>query len=303
MTAPFKIGLVGLDTSHCVAFTQILQDGNFKYYLPGAQVVGVYPGGSQAFSLSRDRVRGFTEQLQSRYGLPLYDSLEGLAADVDGLMLLSGDGRQHLEQFRSLACGKPVFIDKPLATKTGDAGEILRLAAQTGTPVQSCSSLRFAAGIAGPLEQGEALVACESFGPAPVYADYPGLYWYGIHGIEILFSWMGAGCRSVRSISHPQMDVLIGEWDDGRLGIYRGTRFEGSTFGCLLHTTRGAAYRQARDEPPFYSLLLKEVLDFFLEGKRFVSPEEMFAVIACIEAAHSSVEHGGQAVALKRLDA
>lgn len=302
MVTPLKIGLIGLDTSHCVAFSQILQEESFKYHLPGAQIVGIYSGGSPAFSLSYNRVQGFTDQLHNQYGLPLYDSLEKLASDVDAMMLLSGDGRQHLEQFERLACGKPVFIDKPLATTTAEAGEILRLADETCTPLLSCSSLRFAAGVTEPLQPGEELIACESFGPATILPDYPGLFWYGIHGIEILFAWMGAGCRHVRGISHSKMDVILGEWEDGRLGIFRGTRFDANTFGCLLHTNQGVFCRQARDEPPFYFLLMKEVLDFFLHGSQKVSHKEMFEVIAFIEAAHQSIQNGGKVVDTKLVE-
>lgn len=296
-----KIGLVGLDTSHCAAFTQILNDDQFQFHLPGALVTSLYPGGSPGFSLSRDRVKGFTDQLHTQYHLPICESLEQLAAGVDAVMLLSGDGRQHLEQFQRLACGKPVFIDKPLATSTQEAAEILRLADQTGTPVLSCSSLRFAAGIPEPLEPGEELVSCESFGPAAVFPDYPGLFWYGVHGIDMLFSWMGAGCKRLQAITYPQMDVVVGEWEDGRMGVYRGTRFAANAFGCLLHTNRGAAFRQAGDTPPFYYLLLREVLDFFLTGVQKVSVEEMFAVIAFIEAAHQSMQSGGLSIETKSL--
>lgn len=302
MANHFKIGIIGLDTSHCVAFSQILQDENFKYHLSGAQIAGIYPGGSPEFSLSHDRVQGFTEQLHNQYSLPIYNNLEQIAADMDAMLLLSGDGRQHLEQFQHLACGKPVFIDKPLATTTAEAAEILLLAARTGTPILSCSSLRFAAGIAGSLESGDELISCESFGPAPILPDYPGLFWYGVHGIDILFSWMKAGCRQVRCISHPKMDVIMGEWNDGRLGIFRGTRFDVNSFGCLLNTNRGISYRQARDDPPFYYFLIKEVLDFFIKGTQKVTHQEMFEVIAFIEAAHESIKNGGQAVDTKTVE-
>lgn len=299
---PLKIGLIGLDTSHCIAFAQILQDENFKYHLSGAHIIGAYPGGSQAFSLSHSRVEGFTNQLHTQYGIPIYDSLGQLASDVNAMMLLSGDGRQHFEQLQHLACGKPIFIDKPLATTTSETANILRLATQTNTPLMSCSSLRFASGISEPLAQGDKLIACESFGPATILPDYPGLFWYGIHGIDLLFSWMGTGCQRVRCISHPHMDVLIGEWEDGRLGLYRGTRFNDNTFGCLLHTDQGVSFRQASNDPPYYFYLLKEVLDFFIHGSEKVSQEEMFEVIAFIEAAHQSIQNDGYPVSLKTVD-
>lgn len=132
MGPSLQVGLVGLDTSHVVAFTTMLNDPTHEYYLPGVKVISAYPGGSDLFSLSRNRVRGFTEDLTGKYGVTLYDSIESLVKDVDAIFLESVDGRQHLEQFRQMVIGKPVFIDKPFTTSTADARAIIRLATRPG---------------------------------------------------------------------------------------------------------------------------------------------------------------------------
>jgi hypothetical protein len=301
MDAPLKIGLVGLDTSHCVAFTQLLQDAADPYHVAGGRVTGLFVGGSPALAVSRERVQGFSQELQSRYGLPVYDSLAELAQAVDALLLLSGDGRQHLEQFQAVAVGKPVFVDKPLATSSAEARALLKLAAQTGTPVMSCSALRFADGLAEPLPLGEHVLACEIYGPATVLPDFPGLFWYGVHGIDSLFAWMGAGCQRVRCLAHPAQDVLVGEWAGGRLGVFRGTRLATSAFGGVLHTTGQVLARQARHETPLYYRLVQQILAFFRSRRAPLAAEEMFAVIAFIEAAHASAQQGGAAVELALL--
>ena len=128
MKSTIKIGMVGLDTSHCVAFTKILNDQDHDYHISGAKIVAAYAGGSEQFSLSRDRVQGFTKQLQDDYGIALVDDIPSLARDVDAILLESVDGRQHLEQFKQMAVGKPVYIDKPIATSLDDALAIARLA-------------------------------------------------------------------------------------------------------------------------------------------------------------------------------
>jgi len=163
-----KVGIVGLDTSHCPAFTRLLNDSAHEYHVPGARVVGAYPGGSDLFSLSRDRVQGFTAELRDTYGVRIYGSIPALVADVDAVLLESVDGRQHLEQFeqivgQSASQRKPVFIDKPFATSTAHARQMIQLAEQTQTPVLSSSSLRYSAGIVG-LAGPDALPDA-SFGP------------------------------------------------------------------------------------------------------------------------------------------
>ena len=297
MDKPLKIGMVGLDTSHCPAFTGLLNDKTHAYHIPGARVIGAYPGGSELFSLSRDRVAGFTAQLQDDFGVKMYTSIPDLVKDVDALLLESVDGRQHLAQFVQMAAGKPVYIDKPFATTTDDARKIIELAQETQTPIMSCSSLRYASGIADLVSAGEKVLSCEAFGPAAVLEDYPGLFWYGIHSAEMLIAQMGSGCRQVRCIERPDTDVVIGTWDDGRTGVMRGTRFEKGAFGCVVHTDAGAKCALAGSEPPTYALLQQQMMTFFKTGNAPIDLGETWDIIAFLEAADKSKAQGGDPVA------
>jgi predicted dehydrogenase len=296
MGSTIRIGMVGLDTSHCPSFTGLLNDKNHEYHISGAEVVGAFPGGSKQFSSSRNRVQGFTEQLQNEYGVKMYDSIPDLVADVDAILLESVDGRQHLEQFRQVAVGKPVYIDKPFTTSSADAQAIVQLAAETDTPIMSSSSLRYAAGIAD-LAQNAEVISCEAFGPAALLDDYPGLFWYGIHSAEVLFSFMGAGCKTVRCVHYPDTDVVIGEWQDGRVGILRGTRFEKGAFGCVVHTDQGTQCGVAQSTPPYYSLMLQEVIRFFQTRQSPIDINETLDIVSFLEAANLSKAQGGKVIA------
>ena len=145
MGKTMKIGMVGLDTSHCPAFTGILNSADNEYHIPGGKVIGAYPGGSEQFSNSRNRVQGFTEQLESEYGVIMYDAIPDLVDDVDAILLESVDGRQHLEQFKQMAVGKPVYIDKPFTTSVAEAVEIIKLAQECVWHIRpiSWTSLKF----------------------------------------------------------------------------------------------------------------------------------------------------------------
>ena len=296
-----KIGMVGLDTSHCIAFTKILHDEKFEHHLPGAAVTTAYPGGSRLCANSRDRVQGFTEQLSGDYGIPMAEGLAELVQRVDAILLESVDGRQHLEQFRQLAVGKPVFIDKPFACSTADARRIIGIAAETNTPVASSSSLRFAKELRDLHNSPEPVLSCEAYGPAPLLDDYPGLFWYGVHSAEVLFSIMGRGCRSVRCLEHPSLDIVLAEWGDGRPGVVRGNRLGDTQFGCLVHTKEGVFHRQLSAGFPVQRAMLGKVLEFFRSGVPPVNIEETFQIVAFLEAADTSKSAEGQAVSLETL--
>jgi hypothetical protein len=290
--------MVGLDTSHCPAFARLLNDEGAEYHVPGGRVIGAYPGGSDLFSHSYNRVKGFTARLREAFGVQIYDDIPKLAQDVDAIMLESVDGRQHLRQFELLAVGKPVYIDKPFATSMADAREIVRLAERTGTPLMSCSSLRYAAGIDG-LAQGAAVVSCEAFGPAARLDDYPGLFWYGIHSAEVLFTMMGPGCTRVRCLGYRDTDLAVGEWADGRIGILRGTRFDQGEFGCVVHTDQGTRCGIAQSEPPYYYLLLKKMMAFFESGESPIDIDETLDIVSFLEGADKSRAQDGATIALE----
>lgn len=45
--ADLRIGLIGLDTSHVIAFTKALNDPKAKDHVPGARVVAVFKGAAR----------------------------------------------------------------------------------------------------------------------------------------------------------------------------------------------------------------------------------------------------------------
>ena len=296
MDSVMRVGMVGLDTSHCPTFARLLNDDSERYHIRGARVIGAYPGGSAHFALSRDRVQGFTSQMRDEHGVRIYDTISELVEDVDAILLESSDGRQHLQQFAQLAVGKPVFIDKPLATTTLDARAIISLAGTTHTPIMSCSSLRYAVGIADLVPEREHVLSCEAFGPATLLDDFPGLFWYGIHSAEVLFGKMRSGCRLVQLLNHPDTDVAIGTWADGRIGILRGTRYPQDAFGCVVHTDTATRCALAQSVPPYYALMLEQIVAFFATGVSPIDSAETWDIIAFLEAAERSRASVGEPI-------
>ncbi|RPH42449.1 MAG: gfo/Idh/MocA family oxidoreductase, partial [Planctomycetota bacterium] len=166
---PIKVGIIGLDTSHVVAFTTLMNDPKSPNHVPGAKVVAAFKGGSPDIESSHTRVEGFAKTLQEKWGVEIVDSIEALCKKVDAVLLESVDGRPHLEQVRPVfAAKKRVFIDKPLAGSLKDGREIARLSKESGTPFFSASSIRFYETIVKTKEDpaiGKVL-GCDSWSPA-----------------------------------------------------------------------------------------------------------------------------------------
>ena len=292
-----KFGIIGLDTSHCVAFANLLNDPVNQFHVAGAEIVRAFPGGSDAFSLSKTRVGTFTEQLRAMK-IEMAGGIEELAG-LDGYFLESVDGNQHLEQFTALAkFGKPVFIDKPLACKYGDAAEIVKIAQANNIPIMTASAIRYAKGIDGLIEADEKVESCEAFGPMALLEDYRDYFWYGIHSAEVLFSFMGRGCKSVQTFHTEKIDVIVGLWEDGRIGTLRGNRTGANNFGCVITTGKSTKAGFASEEIPYYALLLKKVIPFFQTGVSPIDVSESLEIIAFLEAASKSRASDGKNVTM-----
>ncbi|HVX59948.1 MAG TPA: Gfo/Idh/MocA family oxidoreductase [Pirellulales bacterium] len=294
-----RVGIIGLDTSHVMAFTGVLNDPNSEGELQGVKVVAAYPGGSPDIASSRDRVAGYTKDLQEKYGIEIVDSVEALMPKVDAVLLESVDGRPHLKQVKPVfAAGKPVFIDKPAAGSLADAVEIFRLSKASGVPCFSSSSLRFSPGIAQMRNNekvGEVL-GCDAYSPCSLEEHHPDLYWYGIHGVETLYTIMGTGCDSVSRTHTQDTDFVTGVWEDGRVGTFRGMRSGKHDYGALVFGTKGIAPSGGYGG---YKPLVVEIARFFKTGKPPVSAEETIEIMAFMEAADESKRQGGKPVTLK----
>jgi predicted dehydrogenase len=293
-----RLGMIGLDTSHVIAFTRLINDSAKNY---GCKVVVGYSGGSPDIPSSADRVDKFTRQLQDEFGVEIVDSIEELCRKVDGVLLESVDGRPHLEQARPVIMAKkPIFIDKPMAGNLADVLEIFQLAREYNVPCWSSSSLRFGPGIIDMRKNSEVglVLGCAAFSPCSLEEHHPDLYWYGVHGVEILFTIMGTGCESVRRIQTKDTEFVVGVWKDGRIGTYRGIRKGKSDYGALIYGTKGVVQsgRYGGYEP-----LVVEIIRFFKTGRVPVPPEETTEIFAFMSAADESKAKNGEPILISTL--
>ncbi len=295
--AELRLGMVGLDTSHVVAFTKLLNDASDKDHVAGAKVVAGVKGGSPDVAASATRVDGYTKELVEKWGIKLYDRIEDMAKDVDGILIESVDGRTHLEQARrALPFKKPVFIDKPVAGSLRDAIEIFRLARQYGTPVFSASPLRAAPGVVAvrKADIGKQMGAF-SYGPATLEPHHPDLFWYAIHATEMLFTVMGRGCENVSRTQTADTEIVTGVWSDGRVGTVRGNRGGKAEYGVTIFgSTANAESKPTVSYPSHVGGIVK----FLQTGVAPASPADTLEIIAFMEAADESKRRGGAPVSL-----
>lgn len=296
MLKDLKVGMIGLDTSHVVAFAELLNNPHNEYHVAGGRVSIAFPGGSHDMEISSSRIHDYTETLSADFGVEIVGSPEKVAEQCDAILLTSVDGRVHLEQFERIAgFGLPTFVDKPLATNSEEARAVFDLADRRKIPFMSCSALRYAEGLTQILNRmdGSEIFGVDCFGPLPIQPTQPGLFWYGIHAAEMLFTALGRGCHQVIVIANPDHEVVVGSWEDGRIGTLRGNRVGGGSFGALIHQADSTRFVDVHAHPkPYYSSLLECIMTMFHTGKPTVDAQETLEIISFIEAANESRKTG-----------
>lgn len=293
---PLRTGIVGLDTSHVPAFTKLFNKGETEGELAGIKVTTGYTGGTN-MPASATRKEKFTQQLREM-GVEIVDSIPKLLEKVDAVLLESVDGRIHLQEAREIfKAGKPVFIDKPLAGTLAEAIAIVELAKKHNVPFFSSSSSRFGPelmALKGNAEVGDILGAA-TWGPCSYQEGTPDFFFYGIHGIEALYTIMGTGCATVSRVKGANNDIATGTWKDGRIGTYRGIVKGKADFGAVAYGSKsiGQAAKAVS-----YEGLCRQIGIFFRSGQPPVSAEETIEIFTFMEAADESLRQGGKPVAL-----
>lgn len=294
-----RVGIIGLDTSHSIEYTKALNAVGASSEFGGYKIVAAYPQGSLDIESAVKRIPAYIEEVK-KWGVEIVESIPALLQKVDVVLLETNDGRRHLEQaLPVLKAGKILFIDKPITASLADAITIFEAAKHYKVPVFSSSSTRFMPGIQEVVHGkiGKVLGA-DSYSPCTLEQTHPDFFWYGIHGVEILYTAMGTGCKSVVRVHTEGTDIAIGTWDDGRIGTFRGTRTGQHLYGGTAYGEKGNAVLGPLTG---YNPLLKQIVQFFQTGIAPVKEEDTLEICAFMEAADESKHKKGASVNLHEI--
>ena len=294
-----RIGMVDFDTSHVGQFTRRLNHVAIgeEQWVDGAKVVMGCPGTSEI--TDRETIDKYTREMTDDFGIEIVNDPTDMIGKIDAVMVESQDGSVHLERVRPfLEAGIPSYVDKPFACSVADANEIVRLAESKGLPLFSASSLRYGMEIVefnANLDETGAVIGADAYSPASLHPRNPGLFHYGIHGVETLYTLMGAGCQTVRCVSSEGADMVTGLWEGGRIGTIRGTRAGGHLYGFTAFCEKKVV-QSSINAGTIYRELLKQAVKMFETGQAPLDIAVTVEIVAFIVAAHESSQRGGEAV-------
>lgn len=281
----FKLAIIGLDSSHSVVFTELIQ-GKSKI-TEKLRVVSCMRFPSAFQSEPDQDIR--QEKLET-LGVKVTHSFTEAFEEADGVMLEVNDPALHWEYFKPVAeLGLPVFLDKPLADNLDNGRRIYALAQAKKLRVWSSSSLRFSPEVTGCAAQVSAPRFCNVFGPLGKAVTGSSLIWYGIHSFEMLMTLMGRGAQSVFARQDASGIVTIVNYAGERRGVVEcnagafkyGGRAQNEEL-VVPYVTTGSPYPH----------LITALERFFIEGDIPVALEDSLEIQAILEAAEKSLESG-----------
>jgi predicted dehydrogenase len=296
-----RIGIVSFDTSHSVHFTKRINHVGISedQWVEGAEVVMGYPGGPTIFA-GKEVISQRTQEIRD-CGVQIIDSPQDMIGKVDAVLIEVQEGRLHLRHAKPfIKAGLPVFVDKPFTCNVSEARKIAELSQTYEVPVFSSSSLRYAVEIQ-ELKAREDLgniLGVDVYSPAAFYPKNPGLFNYGIHGVEMLYSLMGSGCSTVICTWDERWEKVVGHWKDGRIGCFRGIREGGDEYGFTVFGEKKIV-TSAVNTQYIYRELLKRIIEMFETRKPPILIEETIESVSFIEASLKSANEGGTKQHLK----
>ena len=205
----FKLGLVGLCTSHPECWVPVIRELNEQNNLD-VEIVAAWDSGET-------RPDGFALEFCKKFAIPNHvEKLSDMIDMVDGVIVHTTNWDKHIEQAEPFVqAGKSVLLDKPVGGSMKDLN-IIQDWMKQGKRITGGSSLRFCREVVDLLaqpvaERGEVHTAYSAIG----VDDFN----YGIHAYSLVSCLMGAGIRSARYLGSSQQKQLMLTWHDGRIAL------------------------------------------------------------------------------------
>ena len=266
----FKIGLVGLCTSHPECWVPVMRDLTNEG-LVDIDVVAAWDSGET-------RPEGFAKTFAKDFNIPYTpETLEEMLPLVDGVIVHTTNWDKHLEQARIFVeAGKAVYLDKPVAGNLEEINQILDWIKQ-GKRVTGGSVLRFCREVIACRDEVAAMGETIYTGYSCIGVDD---YNYGIHGYATLIAAMGPEVVSVQYVGSSNQKQILIKFSNGRVGILTVGKTKWLPFN-LTATTGSKVHQVAVDNMQLYRAMLEKVMPYFtgktdevpLEATSLVMPE------------------------------
>ena len=236
-------------------------------------------------------VNGTTsEQWCEKMGVELCGTIAEVIEKSDVLVILAPDNCERKEDLcrEALASGKPCFVDKPFGTDLDSAKRMFAIAEANGTPVYTCSALRYAEEYA--TVDRKAVKSLVAMCPQNSYDNYI------LHALEPAMMLMEEPAARAMAVNHGDdfYSVTI-EMESGRYIVISSLNYDSPYMMNICIPTANQLIDCSYD---FWIYHYKTMVEFFKTGVEPITHKETLQIAAAREAGKKSIALNGEWVAV-----
>ncbi len=230
-----KIGILGSDNSHALAFSKIcnLCDENGNYEYDDIRVEAIY-----GFNDDPEHTAEVAREGKIPFIAKSYDEMFGR---VDAVMVVYRDGKHHLDHILPfLEKGYPVWVDKPIVTTREDASKLCEAVKKYGSLITGGSTMKYnyeTLTLKNKIATGQLGNVTGGFMnfPGDLNSEYSGLHFYGPHLCEMCLSVFGYDAKAVsaNAVNNGNINVTV-FYDDKNVNINFNNKTGGKYYGMVL---------------------------------------------------------------------
>lgn len=278
-----KIGIIGAENSHTAAIAKTI---NIEKKIRSFSVDYVW-----GETLDFARAAAESGQIPNIVRTP-----KQMLGKIDAVVVDHRHAKHHLKAaLPFVEQGIPTFIDKPFCYRASEGVEFLKVARKNNAPVTSFSTIphqrSFKQLVMKMAGMGDVLAGV-TYGPCDLKSKYGGIFFYGIHQVEMTLAAFGYDVSS----------VLITRNEKGSTGqlIYSSSKIvtmnlikEGCPGFAITIVGSGGIYHQSikSDKNPYLNGI-KMFCEMFRTGKEPLTHEQVLKPVRVLEALERSAKSG-----------
>ncbi|MCK4626001.1 MAG: Gfo/Idh/MocA family oxidoreductase, partial [Phycisphaerae bacterium] len=280
-----RIGIVGAENSHSAAIAKTLNIGK---KVPGCRATVIW-GETDKFAKDAAKA-GAIPKIVKR--------TTDMIGEIDAVIIDHRHAKYHLSAAEPfLKARLPMFIDKPFCYRLAEGKKFLARCRRAKVPVTSFGAMpmqRCFAHFRRDANRGGAVRAVSSIGPCDLDSPYGGIFFYGIHQVEMLVEAFGTDVSAV-SVAR------AGKGKDAAATLFFRSGLV-ATMHCLTGGATGFQITATKDTGPLgrkiisdadsYLTGIRTFYKMFKTGKEPLDHKRILAPVAILEAMEKSVKTG-----------
>ncbi|MDO9465303.1 MAG: Gfo/Idh/MocA family oxidoreductase [bacterium] len=284
-TKVIRFGVIGTENSHV---NQACKRFNVEKTMNGAFVEALYPGEGDTLE--------HVKQVQEQGKVPLLvDKPEDMLGKVDAIIIMNRHAKYHARYAKLFLKNKiPTFIDKPITCDLEEAKELIELSHQTNTWLSSWSSVWQTSSFQnffkqtvedlGPIHSG--MVG----GPFDFKSEYGGVFFYGIHTVEMLLNGFGYDVKTISArLYGKNCWVTAGLQSEKVVSLHLLGEGKGE-FQVLVHCEKGSRHLIV-DSSDGYDKAFKKLIDTINSNENPLTDKELLMPVKVLLAIDKSVRN------------